>query len=135
VANRQIGIGTMKYPPGIRPHHTQFTQATMEAVPALRCLRNNHWNKPPIEDAPHIALHNFIATVPLLDQYSAQRVHRDFVVVEGDYIATLYSLIRTIDQSLRHHRTTELERNVGSLTMQALEMQVPFIKEGLYNGG
>jgi hypothetical protein len=106
----------------------------MESVPALKCLRNNHWNKPPIEDEPHIQLHRDIATVPLLDQYTAQRVHSLFVPVEGDYIGTLYSLVRTIDVALRHHRTTELERGVGQLTMQALEMQVPYIREGLYLG-
>lgn len=124
----------MKYPEGIRPHHTQFTQRTMEAVPALKCLRNNHWNKPPLEDQPHIQLHRDIATVPLLDQYTAQRVHSMFVPVEGDYIGTLYSLVRTIDEALKHHRVTELERGVGQLTMQALEMQVPYIREGLYLG-
>jgi hypothetical protein len=103
----------------------------MEAIPPLKCLRENHWNKVPMFDAPHIALHKAIATVPLLDQYTAQAVHREFVPVEGDYIATLYSLVRTIDQSLKHPKVTELQRDVGQLTMQALEMQVPFIREGL----
>ena len=103
----------------------------MEAVPPLKCLRNNHWNKPPLEDAPHIALHKEIATVPLLDQYTAQAVHREFYPVEGDYIGTLYSLVRTIDQALKHPKVSDLQRVVGHLTMMALELQVPFIREGL----
>lgn len=121
----------MKYPQGVRPHHTQYTRKTMEAVPPLKCLRNNHWNKPPLEDAPHIALHKEIATVPLLDQYTAQAVHREFYPVEGDYIGTLYSLVRTIDQALKHPKVSDLQREVGHLTMMALELQVPFIREGL----
>lgn len=99
-----------------------------------KCLRRNYWLMPPMEDAPHIALHKEISTVPLLDPHTAMRVHREFQPVQEDYVASIWAYIRCIDRAIRHPRAGELERRLGELTMFAVERQVPFIKEGLARG-
>ena len=86
---------------------------------------------PPLDDPPHIALHKEISTVPLLDQHTAMRVHRNFEPAEGDYIASLWRLAREIDQAIKHPRAGEIEKGLGNLAIYALECQVPFIKDGL----
>jgi hypothetical protein len=115
----------------IRPHHTLFTRKTMESQETTKCLRRNHWLMPPLEDAPHTALHREISTVPLLDPHTAMRVHQYFEPVEGDYIASLYSLMRTIEASIRHPRAGGIEKGLGNLAVFALEEQLPFIRAGL----
>ena len=115
----------------VRKHHVLFSRRTQESQEPTKCLRRNYWLMPPMEDEPHVALHQAISTVPVLDPHTAMRVHKTFEPVHEDYIATVYKLVRTIDEAIRHPRCTDLERGLGNLAMMALEMQVPFIKEGL----
>lgn len=86
---------------------------------------------PPLEDPPHIALHRDISTVPLLDHHTALRVHRNFEPVIGDYVASIWSLMKTIEQEIKHPRASEIEQGLGNLAIQALERQIPYVKEGL----
>jgi hypothetical protein len=86
---------------------------------------------PPLEDAPHNALHRSISTVPLLDPHTAMRVHQYFEPVVGDYIGSMYSLMRSIESSIRHPRARELEKGLGNLAIFAIESQVPFVRQGL----
>mgnify|MGYP000894121300 CR=1 FL=1 len=115
----------------VRKHHINFTRASHESMETTRCLRRNHWLMPPMEDPPHIALHQTISTVPLLDPHTAMRVHRTFEPVEGDYIASAWAYMRSIEQAIRHPRAGELEKRLGELSMYAIEQQIPFIKAGL----
>lgn len=86
---------------------------------------------PPLDDPPHIELHKTISTVPLLDHHTAMRVHREFNPVEGDYIASMWSLMRTIEQAIKHPRAGEVEKGLGNLAVYAIQQQIPFVKSGL----
>lgn len=115
----------------VRRHHTLFTRRTQESMETTKCLRRNYWLMPPLEDAPHIALHREISTVPLLDQHTAMRVHREFNPVEGDYIASMWSLMRSIESAIKHPRASEIEKGLGNLAVYAIERQIPYVKAGL----
>ena len=115
----------------VRKHHVMFTRKSQESLETTKCLRRNHWLMPPLEDPPHVALHQSISTVPLLDQHTAMRVHREFVPVEGDYIASMWSLMRTIESAIKHPRASEIEQGLGNLAVYAIERQIPFVKDGL----
>lgn len=115
----------------VRKHHILFTRRTHDSQETTKCLRRNHWLMPPLEDGPHTALHRDISTVPLLDAHTAMRVHQFFEPVEGDYIASTYSLIRNIEQAIKHPRAGYIEKNLGELAVYAIESQVPYIKDGL----
>lgn len=115
----------------IRKHHVNFTKRTHESMETTRCLRRNHWLMPPLEDEPHTALHREISTVPLLDPHTAMRVHREFEPVAGDYIASIWAYMRTIERAIKHPRAGEIEKGLGNLAVYAIERQVPFIRQGL----
>lgn len=114
-----------------RKHHVLFTRRTQESMETTKCLRRNYWLMPPLDDQPHKELHRDISTVPLLDQHTAMRVHREFTPVEDDYIATMWSLIRTIDRAIKHPKASEIEQGLGNLAMIAIERQIPYVREGL----
>ena len=119
----------------VRKHHVNFTRRVHESMETTRCLRRNHWLMPPLEDPSHVALHKEISTVPLLDPHTAMRVHREFEPVEGDYVASIWAYLRTIERAISHPRAGHLEKSLGALTMYAVERQIPFIKEGLALNG
>jgi hypothetical protein len=115
----------------VRKHHVIYSRRSQESLETMKCLRRNHWLMPPLEDPPHVELHRAISTVPLLDHHTAARVHREFEPVEGDYIASMWSLMRTIEQAIKHPRASHIEKGIGNLAVYAIEQQIPFVREGL----
>lgn len=58
-------------------------------------------------------------------------VSRDLLVVRGDYIRSIESLMFEIEDKTKDRRVTSLEAGVANLAVHALELQLPFIREGL----
>ena len=58
-------------------------------------------------------------------------VNRDLLVVRGDYLRSIESLMFEIEEKARDRRVSELETGVALLAVHALELQLPFIREGL----
>jgi len=85
----------------------------------------------PLDTLSHTALHKAVSVVPLPDRHTIQRVASDFIPVRGDYLATMEALMESIDKASRHHRTQPLERDLACLAMRAIELQMPFVAEGL----
>lgn len=118
-----------EYPRGTVWHHLLFTRKTWESQEPTRRIRNNPWLIAPLNSDWHI--HNEIKTVPLLDHHTAKTVERYYVPIQDDYIGSVFSLMRCIDKAIRTPLTGQVERSLGELTMHALELQVPFLKDEL----
>ncbi len=58
-------------------------------------------------------------------------VSRDLLVVRGDYIRSIESLMFEIEDKTKDRRVSALETGVANLAVHALELQLPFIREGL----
>ena len=80
---------------------------------------------------PHDALHDAVPYVPTLGRHLMALVNRDLLVVRGDYIRSIESLMFEIEDKTKDRRVSELEAGVANLAVHALELQLPFIREGL----
>lgn len=112
-------------------HHVLYTARTWRSQGPTRELRSNRWLIPPLEPDTHREIHSQIATVPLLDHFTADRVLRDFVPIKNNYLATIGELCLSIEEAIHHPKARQIERELGSLVIHALELQMPLIKEGL----
>lgn len=112
-------------------HHVLFTRKLHEAQEPTRLLRQNNWLIPPIEHEAHKALHVAVATVPPLDHFMAPRVYRAFYPVPDNYLASMDRLCFAIEEATQHPRVGYVERGIGMLAIHAIELQKPFIREGL----
>jgi len=112
-------------------HHVVFTGATQNSQPATAEIRSNKWLRPPLQWIAHRAIHEVVATVPVLDHYTADRTLRLFEPKPNDYIGTVYNLMFAIEEAIQHPKTQIIERGLGELAIAALEIQIPYIKDGL----
>ena len=85
----------------------------------------------PLDREVHEAKHDAIAFVPPLGRFTLTIVVRDFVPTQGDYLASLDSLVDTIDATTHDRRLPADERKYAEFTIDALERSRPFIAEGL----
>lgn len=112
-------------------HHGLYTRATWESQSSTKMLRNNQWLIMPLDEQTHRALQDEIPVVPVLGHNTAQAVLRDFEPVAGNYIASMFALMGTINEVGKHPRARPIERELGELTINALELQIPYIQDGL----
>jgi hypothetical protein len=78
----------------------------------------------------HTALHNACPAPPPLDIHIAQRASGLYVPHTNPLIA-IDNFRFAVDKALRHPRAHDIERNVAMLTIEAVTLQLPFIREGL----
>lgn len=112
-------------------HHILFTRETQCSQKATKALRVSRWLIPLIEHDPHKDLHRAIATVPVMDHFMAERVLANFSPVRNNYLATMDDLMFCIEDAMQHPRVNIIERGIGELVIAAIDMQKPYIKEGL----
>lgn len=111
-------------------HHILFSQAMHSIYPQGVSLRGEPALIPRMYQEPHRELHRHIPIVPPIPYYGLMKVRRDFVST-GDTFQDISQLQRLIEVSSRHPRTHEIEKGMGQLTIQALELQIPFLKDGM----
>lgn len=112
-------------------HHTLFNRAAWESHEATKSLRNCRWLIPPLEAEAERQIHANIAVVPLLDPVSAIHTRKNFRPVQGNFVESMYRFITAVEQTIRHPKSSELQRVLGSLTAQAVELQIPYVQDGL----
>ena len=113
-------------------HHVGYERRAWESNIATKKIRTTHELMMPVDPIGHIALHEQITLVPLPDRFLAQRVLNNFTPIRGRYLKSLDELIRVFETQVKHHKATYLERQLGGLTIMALEMQRPILKEIIY---
>ena len=112
-------------------HHVLFNRAAWDSHEATRSMRNERWMIPPLEGHVEQRIHAEIAIVPLLDPTTAIHVRQNFEPVEGNHVETMYNFIRSVEAALKHPKASALQRTLGALTAQAVELQIPYVEEGL----
>lgn len=114
----------------VKKHHILYTRSVHEANPYTKKLRETPGHIPPLVDDVEGDLHKAIAMVPPLDQYTAQHTLR-ILQPHRTYLGSINNLLYAIEEAANHSRATELQRDMAELTMRAISMQVPYIREGL----
>jgi len=78
----------------------------------------------------HNALHDACPAPPPLDVHMSQRVSGLFVPHNNPLIA-VDNFRFAVENALRHPRTHDIERQVAMLTIEAVTLQMPFLRDGL----
>lgn len=126
----------MKPTKGWTFHHVNSFKKQWLSQEPTRRLRDEHWLQPPLYDPPHMELHRQNpGGVPVPGDVMARQILRKLIVAPGDYVGTVDRYIRAIDEVCHQRSTDPIQRGIGELMMQAVELQRPFIKEGLVYGG
>lgn len=78
----------------------------------------------------HRELHREVPLVPLLGYYGVMAVEREFSKGR-DYLGTVDNLMSALDKTSHNERLSRIERSLSSLALESVEMQRPFIEDGL----
>jgi len=110
-------------------HHILFTGSSWESGIYTRKLRQLPCLIVPMFAEVEEELHKNIVTVPLLDPYLASHTVKNFHP-SRTYTASMYGLMTAIESSAQFRKTTDLQRRVAELTVHAIELQIPFVRQG-----
>ena len=83
-----------------------------------------------METDAHDALHDACPAPPPLDVHMSQRTSRLYVPHPNPLIA-VDNFRFAVEQAMRHPRTMDIERQVAMLTIEAVTLQLPFLRDGL----
>jgi hypothetical protein len=111
-------------------HHIMEERAPWTSSPNAIFLRQNPILIPRMEIQTHNELHKHCPEVPLLGRYALQSVVNEFVPT-SDTLTSLDELLMCIEHATRHPRAHNIERELGQLTMSALELQKPYLTYGI----
>lgn len=114
----------------IQKHHFLYDRkgwCTREDGAYLRAVRSLIG---PMFETPHRELHKATPAVPVPSYHMLYRVRRDFIPDE-DYLQSIDNLQFAIQEAGRNPKAHPVEREVGELTSHVLDLQKPFIAEGL----
>lgn len=111
-------------------HHILFNRQEWTLRQDAESLREQPLLKPRMEREVHNELHRHCPPVPPLGYYALFRVRRDFEV-GSDVFSTMDNLLGAIETANKSPKSHAIERSLGELTMQAIDLQRPFIREGL----
>jgi len=112
-------------------HHVLYSARIWRSQKPTKELRANKWLQVPLEQEAHDEIHRKIASMPLPDHFSAERIKREFEPIPGDYLGTLGKLIVATEQAANHPKAREIERHMGHLLIDALYIQWGIIEQGL----
>lgn len=112
-------------------HHVLNYRREWTLRPQAETIRENPWLIAPIDREVHDELHRECPPVPLLGYHALLRVANDFRPRPGDHLGSMDELIMSIDRAIQHPKTKPIEAELGMLTMRAVELQKPFIRQGL----
>lgn len=112
-------------------HHLLFERRLWEARKETKLLRQMGGNIVRLSLDSHTALHRAVSSVPVPNIYMARRMYSSFEP-QGDIFRNIDALCSATEESIQHHRTTELDKQLGGLIICSLQEQKPFIREGLY---
>lgn len=112
-------------------HHILHHGRQHEANKDNKWLRNNGLGMIALlEPDAHRALHIECPSVPPLDVWSAQRARSVFKGHHDPNLAII-DYMRSVEHAIRSPKSHHIERAVAQLVIHAVDLQRPFIREGL----
>jgi len=123
-----------KQRPSFDRHHILFEKALWTTRKETMKLRQETMLIPPLDRDVHEALHRDCPIVPAMGYHAIVRTVGTFRAVPGDYLGTMDNLFQSIEQACNHPAVKSIEYDLGGLVIGAIEMQKPFIRDGLVRG-
>ena len=82
----------------------------------------------------HKALHNKVSFVPLPGRHFLHRLEEKFVD-DVDPVKRMGNILVAAEHALIHPQMTYIEHDTAELMIEALSLQLPFIREGVIRSG
>ncbi len=111
-------------------HHILFTASAWNSSEFTAGLRNQPSLIPRIDRDSHDALHRHVTTVPLIDHHLASRALRNFTGGSTP-LRSMDNLLFALETGMAHPQTRSLDKQLGALTIHAIELQKPYIDPGI----
>ena len=111
-------------------HHILHHRKLHEANPDSKLLRNALGMIAVMEVFAHRELHEACPGVPPLDLWTAQRTRANFRPAQ-DPLKAIDNYLLAVQTAIKSPKNHPIERELAELNMLAVELQIPFIKEGL----
>lgn len=115
----------------IEAHHVLFPRKWWTLYEPYQRTRETGLLIPKIDAITHNALHRTVTVVPVPDFQTMSRVAKDFIPLRDDPIGSVEALRDSFDRVTQYEGTNSLQRNLAGLTMNALDLQLKFIMDGL----
>lgn len=117
-------------PDRLSNHHVLHEAWAWDSFKAAKQLRDVRSLIPRIPRDIHTDLHEACPHVPILGAHALLGVQRHFEPT-GFVLDDMDGLMSAIEKASRNPRAHMLERDLAGLAIEAIELQRPFIKEGL----
>ena len=114
-------------------HHLLFEGTLWNArkeTKALRCMGGSIVR---LAAEPHRELHRAVSSVLVPNIYMARHMLANYSP-QGDVFRNIDELSRVAESATNHYRATEIDKQLGGLIVMSLQLQKPFIREGIHHG-
>jgi len=116
----------------VEKHHVLFPNKLWTQYDSGKILRTSPGLIVPLYHGGHEQIHKRLEQVPLLDSYTLDKVARDFEPIIDKPILSIYALQRAITEATQFNsRSSKIARSLGQVVCDALDMQIPIIREGI----
>lgn len=109
-------------------HHIIHTRKHWSTSAEARSLRNEPMLIATLDRDIHEAIHRYCPPVPLLGDYALRQTVQLFEPNSNSVVGTVDNLLFAIEESSRHPRAHQVERELCKLAIYALETQKGFIE-------
>jgi hypothetical protein len=86
-----------------------------------------------LDEDTHDELHRNCPPVPPLDIFTAQRT-RNLYIPDPNPLKAIQSLCMAIEGAMKSPKSHYIEREVAKLTIEAVQLQLPYIRYGMNYG-
>lgn len=111
-------------------HHILHNRQEWSLRPEAQYIREHPSLIPRIPREVHEELHKACPPVPLLGFYALKRTVKMWTP-DNFTLASIDNLQFAIEDAAKHEKSHEIESQLAYLAIEALELQKPFIREGL----
>ena len=111
-------------------HHLLYTGKAWESHFATRYLRELPEHIIPMDEEIEATLHRNVPVIPLLGHHAAMHVRKNYEPHQNP-LKTIVKLMFAIEEAVKVPQAKVIERELGLLTVHALELQFPYVKAGI----
>ena len=110
-------------------HHALFPKSGWESHFATRKLRQRQELIIPMEEDIEAILHKEVPIIPVIDHHTAMTVVRDYQPATT-HTRSIHNLMDSIGEAIKRPKIQPIQRELGQLTIHAMELQLPYIHIG-----
>lgn len=110
-------------------HHVLFHRKEHESRKDYKELRQKHGLIPKIDEEVHRELHENCPAIPTLGYQAIKHILRNYDDTSS-YDKNITNLIRCIEEANDHPKAHRIQKEIGHLAMEALDLQRPYIRRG-----